>query len=254
MTDTQLLIGIVQNDNRVWRYICRNYRPGFFSILGQAFLFGPSATADIEDIFQESLMVLMKKVKSNEITITRDGALFGYLVQIGKLKACNFIRKKYGSKQKEEESPNIIPFLAIRGTKIPDILKEQEGAPGNISISEKQQTQNEFLDRAFDSLPDTCKTIFKKFYWERKPFDEIADIIGFGSEDSVKTKKSKCMKKFVDFAKKLLADDEFAEDAVRDTVERAALRELINEERVYAETGVTQAALDLDEDSDIDIE
>ena len=114
--------------------------------------------------------------------------------------------------------------------------------------------QNEFLDRAFDSLPDTCKTIFKKFYWERKPFDEIADIIGFGSEDSVKTKKSKCMKKFVDFAKKLLADDEFAEDAVRDAVERAALRELINEEREFAETGVTLAALDLDEDSDKDNE
>ena len=62
------------------------------------------------------------------------------------------------------------------------------------------------------------------------------------------------MKKFVDFAKKLLADDEFAEDAVRDAVERAALRELINEDREFAETGVTLAALDLDEDSDKDNE
>lgn len=236
MTDTQLLIGIMQNDNRAWRYICRNFRSGFFSILGQSFLFGPSAKADIEDIFQESLMVLMKKVKNGDVTINRDGALFSYLVQIGKLTACNVIRKKRP----------LTPEEVITISR--NLHKEDKDF--EMTVTEKQQTQNEFIDRAFDSLPDTCKTIFKNFYWERKQFDEIADIIGYGSEDSVKTKKSKCMKKFVDFAKKLLADDEFAEDAVRDAVERAALRGLINEERVYAETGVTQAALDLEEDSD----
>lgn len=230
----------MQNDNRAWRYICRNYRSGFFSILGQSFSFGSTAKADIEDIFQESLMVLMKKVKTGGVTVSRDGALFSYLVQIGKLTACNAIRKKRP----------LTPEEVITISR--NLHKEEKDF--EMTVTEKQQTQNEFIDRAFDSLPDTCKTIFKKFYWERKPFDEIANIIGFGSEDSVKTKKSKCMKKFVDFAKKLLADDEFAEDAVRDAVERAALRELINEERVYAETGVTQAALDMDEDSDKDEE
>lgn len=240
MTDTHLLIGIMQNDDRAWRYICRNYRSGFFSILGQSFSFGTSAKEDIEDIFQESLMVLMKKVKNGNVTISRDGALFSYLVQIGKLTACNVIRKKR----------SLTPEEVITISR--NLHNEEKDF--EMTVTEKQQMQNEFLDRAFDSLPDTCKTIFKKFYWERKPFDEIADIIGFGSEDSVKTKKSKCMKKFVDFAKKLLADDEFAEDAVRDAVERAALRELINEEREFAETGVTLAALDLDEDSDKDNE
>lgn len=29
---------------------------------------------------------------------------------------------------------------------------------------------------AFDSLPDTCKSIFKKFYCERKSMDEIAEM------------------------------------------------------------------------------
>ena len=40
-----------------------------------------------------------------------------------------------------------------------------------------------------------------------------------------------------------------AEDAVRDAVERAALRELLNEERLHAEMGVAQAALDVEQDS-----
>ena len=58
------------------------------------------------------------------------------------------------------------------------------------------------------------------------------------------------MKQFKDFAKKLLDNDEFAEEVVRATVERAALRELISEERVYAETGVIMAALDIENESD----
>ncbi|MGM9735604.1 MAG: RNA polymerase sigma factor [Candidatus Cryptobacteroides sp.] len=192
----------------------------------------------MEDIFQESLIVLMQNVKKGRVVSVREGAVFSYLVQIGKLTTCNVIRKKRIHTQEE--------IAAISAN------LHKEMADFEMTVSEKQQTQNEFLDRAFDSLPDTCKTIFKKYYWERRPFDEISDIIGFGSVDSVKTKKSRCMKKFVDFAKKLIENDEFAEEAVRDSAERAALRALINEERVYAETGVAQAALDLEEDSDKD--
>lgn len=235
MTDAQLIIGIMQNDDRAWRYICRNMKTGFTSILGETFSFGPTAKEDIEDIFQDSLIVLMRKVKNGDVTVSREGALFSYLVQIGKLRACNFIRKQHAV-----TSENLVTISDKR---------HNEGEESDMDVSEKQRMQEEFLDKAFDSLPDTCKTIFKKFYWERKPLGEIAGIIGFGSEDSVKTKKSKCMKKFVDFAKKLIEDNEFAEDAVRDAVERAALRELLNEERLHAEMGVAQAALDVEQDS-----
>ena len=55
------------------------------------------------------------------------------------------------------------------------------------------------------------------------------------------------MKKFKDFAKKLLESDEFAEEAVRATAERAVLRELLEQERIYAENGITMAALDIDD-------
>lgn len=236
MTDTQLLIGIMQNDNRSWRYICRNLKPGFSKILGNAFSLTVLTREDIEDIFQESLLKLMEKVKSGGVTASRDGALFSYIVQIGKLTACNFIRKRKNLTSEEE-------VMISRNL-------HKEAGDIEVPVEVKQQTQDEFLDRAYDSLPETCKKIFKKYYWERKPFDEIADAIGYGTIDSVKTKKSKCMKQFKDFAKKLLDNDEFAEDVVRATVERAALRELIQEEEVYAETGVTLAALDVENEPD----
>ena len=80
--------------------------------------------------------------------------------------------------------------------------------------------------------------------------DDIASILGMRNADSAKTKKNKCMNKFKDIAAKLLENDEFAEEAVRAAVERAALKELINNERVYAENGISMAALDEDEDTE----
>ena len=94
MTDQQLLIGIMHNDERVWKHMYRNMKSGFASIIVRTFSFSHIENDDIEDIFQESLIVLMQKIKKGGFVISREGALFSYLVQIGKLTACNLIRKR----------------------------------------------------------------------------------------------------------------------------------------------------------------
>lgn len=240
MTDSQLLIGIIQNDERVWRHICREMKPGFSSILLHTYPFAHLTDEDIEDIFQDSLIVLMQKVKNGLVTAPRQGAIFSYLVQIGKLTASNFIRKRKSLSSDEE-------VIVSR-----HLHKEADDV--EVTAEVRQRTQDEFLDRAYNSLPDTCKKIFRQYYWEGRPFDEIADNIGYCTIDSVKTKKSKCMNQFREFAKKLIADDEFEEEVVRAAVERAVLRELIEEEREYAKTDVMMAALDLDDKSHKDSE
>ena len=224
----------MQNDDRAWRFICRNMKSGFASIIGQAFSFGNISNEDIEDIFQESCIVLMQKVKSGGVAVSREGALFSYLVQIGKLTACNFIRKR-----KDITSEDVVTISD-------NLHKECE----DISVDEKQKSQDEFLDRVFDSLPSDCKTLLKHFYWGRKPMDRIASVLGMRNADSVKTKKNKCMNKFRNIAAMLIESDEFAEEAVRAAVERAALKELLEDEKICAERGICRAALNTDEDDE----
>ena len=231
MTDQQLLIGIMQNDERAWKHICRNMKQGFAAILVQTSSLNSLTNEDIEDIFQESCIVLMQKVKSGGIAISRDGALFSYLVQIGKLTACNLVRKR-----KDITTENVVTISD-------NLHKECE----DISVDEKQKSQDDFLDRVFDSLPSDCKTLLKHFYWGRKPMDHIASVLGMRNADSAKTKKNKCMNKFKDIAAKLIESDEFAEEAVRAAVERAALKELLENEKVYAENGICTAALNTDD-------
>ena len=231
MTDHQLLIGIMQNDERAWRHICRNMKQGFAAILVQTSSLNSLTNENIEDIFQESCIVLMQKVKNDGVAISREGALFSYLVQIGKLTAYNLVRKR-----KDITSEDLVTISD-------NLHKECE----DISVDEKQKSQDEFLDRVFDSLPSDCKTLLKHFYWGHKPMDQIASILGMRNADSAKTKKNKCMNKFKDIAAKLIESDEFAEEAVRAAVERAALKELLENEIVYAEKGICTAALNTDD-------
>ena len=224
----------MQNDDQAWRYICRNMKSGFASIIAQIFPKGKISQEDIDDIFQESLIVLMQKAKSGSIVVTREGAIFSYLVQIGKLIARNVMRKKRSSSWDEAVTISI--------------NQHNEETEASLTIDEKQQAEDEFLDRAFDLLPTDCKTLLKRFYWDHKTMDEIASILGMRNADSAKTKKNKCMNKFKDIAAKLIESEEFAEDAVRAAVERAALRELIEEEKEHADRGICMAALDTEDD------
>ena len=236
MTDSQLIFGIVQNDERAWRYICREMRPGFASILVQAFV-DRISDEDIEDIFQESLIVLMQKVKSGSVVSSREGALFSYLVQIGKLTACNMVRKKTAQNLDDAVTSSLT-------------LHYSSEEDADITVDEKQQMQNEFLDKILDMIPTECRNLLKHFYWNHKPMDEIAGILGMRNADSVKAKKSKCMNKVKDIAAQLIENDEFAEEVVRNAIERMALRELIEEEIHNAESGICMAALDINDDDE----
>ena len=235
MTDSQLIFGILQNDERAWRYICREMKVGFASILLQTFSASKISNEDIEDIFQDSLLVLMQRVKSGDVVSSREGALFSYLVQIGKLTGCNLLRKK-----RTLVSDDAVTFS----------LNLHNIEESDISVDEKQQMQNDFLDKVLDLLPAECRTLLKHFYWNHKPMDEIASMLGMRNADSAKSKKSKCMNKVKEIATQLIENDEFAEEAVRNAIERAALRELIEEERYNADNGFTMAALNIEDKED----
>lgn len=237
MTDSQLIFGIMQNDERAWRYICREMKPGFASILGQTFSIDRISNEDIEDIFQESLIVLMQKVKSGGVTSSHEGALFSYLVQIGKFTACNLIRRK-----RAQNLDDAVTFSLY--------LHNSEEEESDMAVDEIQQMQNDFLDKVFSRIPSECSTLLKHFYWNRKPMDEIASILGMRNADSVKSKKSKCMNRIKEIAARLIEDDEFAEEAIRNAIERAALKELIEDERIYANNGYSTAALDTDKENE----
>ena len=190
-------------------------------------------------------MILMENVKKNKFEVRQGSTLFSYFVEIGKRTMQAALRKKakhHPVPEKNDGSPHIV--LLWPGT----TSKNEEPESETVSTEDKQKEQDRFLDRVFDSISDSCKTLLKKFYWDHKPMDEIASILSLGNANSAKTKKNRCMNDFKNIAKKLVESDEFAEDMVRACVERSMLRELLEEERVMAnDSSIRMAALETED-------
>ena len=193
-------------------------------------------------------MILMENVKKNKFEERQGSTLFSYFVEIGKRTMQAALRKNakhHPVPEKNDGSPHIV--LLWPGT----TSKNEEPESETVSTEDKQKEQDRFLDRVFDSISDACKTLLKKFYWDHKPMDEIASILSLGNANSAKTKKNRCMNDFKNIAKKLVESDEFAEDMVRACVERAMLRELLQDERVMMEdASIRTAALETEDNKE----
>ena len=193
-------------------------------------------------------MILMENVKKNKFEERQRSTLFSYFVEIGKRTMQAALRKKAKHHPVPEEndgSPHIV--MLWPGTASKNVEQESE----SVSTEDKQKEQDRFLDRVFDSIPDACKTLLKKFYWDHTPMDEIARILSLRNADTAKTKKNRCMNQFKDIAKKLVESDEFAEEMVRACVERSMLRELLEEERVIMQdASIKIAALETEENKE----
>ena len=243
MTDARIIQGILANDPIVWRYICRNLKSPFIASIKKAASTSSLSADDWEDLFQEACLILMENVKKGKFEEREGSAIFSYFVEIGKKTLLNIQRKntKHHPVVERKGSTHILVFnpKESSGT-VSEISKE-------ISAEEKQIAQNEFLDKVFDSVPDECKRIFKMFYWEHKPMDEIASIFGLRNANSAKTKKTRCMTVFKNVKDMLINSGEFDEELVKAAAERAALRELIEDERAYCQmTDIAIAALKVD--------
>lgn len=231
MTDSQIIHGIQTNNAIVWRYICRNLKSPFIVTL-KSFCLNPSLSSDDwEDIFQDTCVVLMENIKQGKFEERPGSTLFSYFVEIGKKNMQNALRKhnKHHPIVQKDGSTHILVFNPKeQHTSFDEIDRE-------VTAEEKQAAQDEFIDKVFDSVPTECKNIFKMFYWEHKPMDEIASIYGLRNANSAKTKKTRCMKLFKDVKEALLKSEDYDEELIKAAAERASLRELLEDERAYCQ-------------------
>lgn len=233
MTDQQIVQGILDNDERAWRYIYANMRGALLGNLRKKFSSSGFSADEWNDVFVDTCEALMVNVKRGKYEVRENATLYTYILKIAENTTLAFLRKKKGIVFNED-----ISFVK-------DEAEDQDLLP-----DEKQRTQNEFLDRVLESIPEDCRMLLKKFYWDRIPMERLAPMFGYKNADNVANKKNKCMKKIKDVKERLFEDGDFDEDTVKAAVERAALRELLESERIRMEEGYRLAALDMDDKED----
>lgn len=242
MTDAQIVAGIKNNDDKTWRLIYRSMKKSFYSTIAKMPESYILSSDEIEDIFQDVCILLMDAVKKDKFKVVEGSHIFNWLVTTGRFKVMNMARASKSRSKSEARQGNNSPHIINLYS--PKQAADEETGPDMADI---QTEQDLFLDRVFASIPESCKSILKHFYWDKMPMDEIASLVGLKNADSAKATKNKCMNKFKDISRKLFEDEEFAEESIRGAAERSALRDLLREEQEL-DNGMSIAALDEPDD------
>ncbi len=126
---------------------------------------------DARDVFQESLIVLYRKVQQKDFKLS--ASLNTYLFSVSKYMWKDLLKKKNRE----------VTFT------VHDVPAE------DINHVHNEEVQWAWLDKILASLGEKCSEILRLFYYGKLSMDEIATKLGYRNVDTAKTQKYKCLER-----------------------------------------------------------
>lgn len=137
---------------------------------------------EAKDIFQDTIVAFYNNIISGKLTELSSNVKT-YLFAIGKFTIYNYLKKN-------SNRGNILPLEFIK----------DENSIAMAEIENDDELQ-ELIAALIEKLPEKDKEILKKYYFERKSFKEIANEMGYASEEVARKKKHFSLKKLIDEVK-----------------------------------------------------
>jgi RNA polymerase sigma factor (sigma-70 family) len=164
-----LLQGLVNNDSKAIESI---YKDNYNMI--QAFILNNNGSYDdARDIFQEAMITLYEKAKSESFVLTCQIKTYIYSI-------C----RRLWLKRLQQMGKYISAGESLEET----ILVEED-----LEIHEKRNAEFAIMERAMGSLGEPCKSLLDAYYIQKKGMTEIASEFGYTNADNAKNQKYKCL-------------------------------------------------------------
>lgn len=168
--DEQILKGILRHDNLILQYIYKQYYYKVYLFIQR----NSGNEDDANDIFQEAIIIMYRKLKENDITI-ETSSFQGYFFSI-----CRLLWLKQLEKRRMEQE------------KINDILPYQKDIyDDNLSELVEKNERYSLYQKHFNTLSTDCQKLLQLFF-EKVPLAEIAKIMGYKGEKYAKKRKYTC--------------------------------------------------------------
>jgi len=171
-TDEELVEGIRKKNSRILQHIVRE----FYGPVKKMVLYNSGNNFDSDEIYQESLVILYKKVQDPEFSLT--SSLFTFFYSIARLKWLKELerRKKFSSISKREE--NIIDHSS-------DAVKEIE----------KNERLKLFREK-YEELSEDCQKVLGMFL-KKMSIAEITEMMGYSSEQHTRNRRYRCKESLI---------------------------------------------------------
>lgn len=165
MTDNEIVAHLAEG-----RYVAA--LRGVYSLMPEVrkFIIHNSGTVqDAEDIFQDALVVLCRKVKTADFRLT--APLKSFLMGIVKNCWLQELRQRKRMPQGESTAE----------------IAEVQGSIDELTYVTAKE--------AFNALGEKCKRLLIMFYFNKKSYREIAVELSFSDENTAKNQKYRCLQK-----------------------------------------------------------
>ncbi|QQX77537.1 MULTISPECIES: RNA polymerase sigma factor [Aequorivita] len=125
-----------------------------------------------KDVYQEAFVAMWRNIKNDRFSAESETAINGYLFQIAKYKWLDHVRS---AKYKNTTFIN----------------RDIEYDEPEIEMDDLKNKKIKILMECIGNLGERCQTLLKLFYFERKPYKEIAQILSM-DEASARNAKYRC--------------------------------------------------------------
>ncbi|MBL7930534.1 MAG: sigma-70 family RNA polymerase sigma factor [Bacteroidia bacterium] len=148
---------------------------GYFPVIKKLILKNSGNREDAEDIYQEALIILIKKIKDPSFELR--SSLNTYLYSI-----CRFLwSERLKKKNKKPET---------------GFEKYRDGFQVNeLETFQKNESDIRLAEKAFQQLGEKCKQLLMLFYFKKMTMANIAQKLNFNSENVAKNQKYRCIEK-----------------------------------------------------------
>lgn len=158
----------------------------YFPVVKKLILKNSGSRQDAEDIYQEALIILVRKVQAPDFVLS--SSLNTYLYSI-----CRFL---WNDRLKQK---NRIIEVEVEKSHLVFSVDEVEFIG--------REMENKLSEKAFLQLGEKCRQLLLLFYFKKKPLKEIAGELGFSSEKVAKNQKYRCLEKAKENLKLLKTSD-----------------------------------------------
>lgn len=167
--ETDLLEGLARND----RDSIEQIYSANFSMVQTLVINNNGSADDARDIFQETMIVLYEKARSDDFEL--NCLLKTYIYSVA---------RRLWLKRLQQAQRYVIADSKVLETV--DVDEE-------IEVHEQRNSDFHMMEKAMSGLGEPCKSLLEAFYLQKRNMTDIADHFGYTNADNAKNQKYKCL-------------------------------------------------------------
>jgi RNA polymerase sigma factor (sigma-70 family) len=189
LTDKEIVLRIKENSEALG-IVYKKCKTGAIQFL-RKINYQPNERIDIEDIFQDAIIVLYEKIINKDFVLASNTSLQTYLnsvcrkqllKKIGKNNALELNENQGTDDDEQDNSMRFNPLIA-------DILEEFE------DTKEKQFNAIEKALEKIKAAGGHCYELLTLFWYHKKSMNELSEVFGYSNGNNTKNQKARCQKR-----------------------------------------------------------